>query len=156
MLKVLAPLLGKHKDSPEFKAMLSEHFPDFVKFNSDKQYKDKKTKIVLILDSLSMYDDDAPISEDPNDYLYFTSFFFGKDESEIPFGVSAKDDEATVIKKAGKPTHHNKVLEGPMMMLANDLHYHIDKYKMTVAFDPATGENYGQIGFMIRLKGQKF
>lgn len=156
MLKILTPLLGKHKDSSEFKAMLAEHFPDFVKFNTDKQYKDKKSKVVLNLDSLTMYDDTAKISEDPNDYLYFTSFFFGKDESEIPFGISAKDDEATVLQKAGKPTHHNKVLEGPMMMLVNDMHYHMDNYKMCVAFDPATGKNYGQIGINLRLKGQKF
>jgi hypothetical protein len=43
-----------------------------------------------------------------------------------------------------------------MMMLANDMHYHIDNCKMCIAFDPVTGENYGQIGINLSLKEQKF
>jgi hypothetical protein len=120
------------------------------------QYKDKATKVVLCFGPLSKYDDNAAVPEDPNEYKYFIAFFFGKDESEIPFGVSGKDKEEAVLKKAGKPTHHNKVETGPMFHLVNDMHYHIDHYKMVVSFDPATGKNYGQVGINLRLKGMKF
>jgi hypothetical protein len=156
MYKELTSILGKHIDSPEFKSVIEKLFPDFKKFDKNKEYKDKKSKVVLRIDSLTTYDDAAPISEDPKDYQYFTAFFFGKDESEIPFGVSVKDDEATVIKKAGKPTHHNKKMDGGIFGNVNDLHYHIGKHKMLVSFDPTTGKNYGNIGINLVLKGMKF
>jgi NDP-sugar pyrophosphorylase family protein len=155
MFKDLTAVLGKHLDSSEFKAVLAKHFPDFKKFDKNKEYKDKKSKVVLRIDSLNTYDDSAKVSEDPKDYQYFIAFFCGKDESEIPFGITSKDDEATVIKKAGKPTHHNKNLEGGSFTHVNDLHYHIDNYKMVVAFDPASGKQWG-IGIQLRLKGMKF
>ncbi len=156
MLKILTPLLGKHIDSPEFKAMMSSHFPDFIKFDKNKEYKDKTSKLTLRIDALTGFDDTAVISEDKNDYKYFIAFFFGKDESEIPFGISAKDDEATVLNKAGKPTFHNKVTTGGIFLQVNDMHYHLENYKMIISFDPSTGKNYGQIGLHLRLKGMKF
>ncbi len=156
MLKDLIAILGKHIDSPECRATIAKHFPSFTKFDKNKEYKDKKTKVTLRLDSLTTYDDTAPISEDKKDYQYFIAFFFGKEESEIPFGLSAKDDEASVIKKAGKPTFHNKKTDGETFGNVNDMHYHIDNYKMVVSFDPAIGKNYGQIGINLLLKGMKF
>ncbi len=156
MISVLTPLLGKHIDSPEFKAMLAKHFPDFKMFNNNKEYKNQKSKITLRIDALTSYDDTALISKDENEYKYFIAFFFGKDDAEIPFGISVKDKEAAVLTKAGKPTHHNKVTEGAIFMQVNDMHYHIDNYKMVVSFDPVTGKNYGQIGINLLLKGMKF
>jgi hypothetical protein len=156
MIQKLTPLFGKHVDSMEFKAMMAELFPDFKKFDKNKEYKDKASKITLRVDALTSYDDDAPVSNDPNDYKYFTAFFLKKDNPEMPFGISVKDDEAAVLKKAGKPTHHNKVTTGGSFLLVNDMHYHIDNYKMVVSFDPSTGKNYGEICFNLRLKGMKF
>jgi hypothetical protein len=155
MYKELTSVSGKHIDSLEFKSVVVKLFPDFKKFDKNKEYKDKKSKVVLRIDSLSAYDDTASISQDPKDYQYFTAFFFGKDESEIPFGITSKDDEATIIKKAGKPTHHNKNLEGGPFTHVNDMHYHIDNYKMIISFDPSTGKQWG-IGINLRLKGMKF
>jgi hypothetical protein len=111
MFDILTSLLGVHIDTPEFQSMLREYFSDFQKFDKNKEYKDKKSKIILRIDSLSAYDDDAPISENPFDYQYFTAFFFGKDISEVPFGIMPLDTEPTIIEKAGKPTFHNKVTE---------------------------------------------
>jgi predicted HTH transcriptional regulator len=156
MLKILSPLLGKHIDSAEFRAMLAAHFPDFRKFDKNKEYKDRTSKITLRIDSLSAYDDSATIPADKKEFQYFTAFFFGKDETDIPFGVSAKDDEAAVIKKAGKPTHHNKVTDGGAFMLANDLHYHIQNYKMLISFDSDGKKMQQAIGINLRLKGMRF
>jgi hypothetical protein len=155
MLKELVGVLGKHIESKEFQAVVNNYFPDFKKFDKNKEYKDKKSKIVLRIDSLSAYDDTAKISEGPKDYQYFIAFFFGKDETEIPFGLTSNDDEATVIKKAGNPTHHNKKMDGGIFGNVNNLHYHIDNYKMVVSFDPTTGKQYN-IGINLRLKGMKF
>jgi hypothetical protein len=155
MYKDLIAILGKHIDSVEFKAVVEKQFPDYKKFDKNKEYKDKKTKVVLRIDSLHTYDDTAKISDDPKKFQYFTAFFFGKDQSKIPFGITSKDDEATVIKKAGKPTHHNKNLEGGSFTHVNDLHYHIDNYKVIISFDPASGKQFG-IGINLRLKGMKF
>jgi hypothetical protein len=156
MLKILSPLLGKHIDSTEFKAMLAAHFPDFTKFDKNKEYKDKTSKITLRVDSLSAYDDSAAVPTDKKEYQYFIAFFFGKDETEIPYGISAKDYEATVIKKAGKPTHHNKVTDGGAFMQANDLHYHIENYKMLISFDIEGKKQQQAIGINLRLKGMRF
>jgi hypothetical protein len=156
MIQDLLAVLGKHSDSPEFKAMLAKHFPDFKKFDTNNEYKDKKSKITLRIDLLTMYDDAAPITEDKNEFKYFIAFFFGKDNAEIPLGISTKDDEAIVLKKAPKYTFHNKVTEGGFFMQVNDLHYHFENYKMIVSFDPTTGKNYGHIGFHFLLKGMKF
>jgi hypothetical protein len=155
MFKDLISVLGSHIESSEFKSVILTHFPDFKKFDKNKEYKDKKTKVVLRIDSLTSYDDAAKISEDPKDYQYFIAFFFGKDESEIPFGITSKDDEFTLIKKAGKPTHHNKKMDGGIFGNINDLHYHIDNYKMLISLDPETGKQYN-IGINLRLKGMKF
>jgi hypothetical protein len=155
MFKDLVAVLGKNIETPEFKKVMAKYFPDFKKFNKDRNYRDKKSKVDLRIDSLNSYDDNWVPTNDLKEYEYFTAFFFGKDESEIPFGLSIKDDEATVIKKAGKPTHHNKNLEGGSFTHVNDLHYHIDNYKMVVAFDPATGKQWG-INIQLRLKGMKF
>ena len=156
MLKILSPLLGKHIDSPQFKAMLAEYFSDFKKFDKNKEYKDKQSGITLRIDSLTTYDDSAPIATDKKEYQYFIAFFFGSEESEIPFGVSAKDSEAEVIKKAGKPTHHHKVTDGGAFMLANDLHYHIENYKMLISFDLEGKKQQQAIGINLRLKGMRF
>jgi hypothetical protein len=156
MFKELAAVLGTHIDSPEFKAIQEKYFPAFKLGKNKDQYKDKATKIVLCFAALTSHDNSEPIPQDPNAFRYFTAFFFGKDESEIPFGVTSKDSEDTVYKKAGKPTHHNKILEGPIFNLANDMHYHIDNYKMVISFNPATGKNWGSIGINLRLKGMKF
>lgn len=102
-----------------------------------------------------MYDDAAAISENKKDYEYFTAFFFGKDQTEIPFGITSKDNEVTVIEKAGKPTFHNKKTDSGFFNNINDLHYHIDNYKMIVSFDPATGKQYS-IAINLLLKGMKF
>ncbi len=155
MKNILTPLLGKHIDSEEFKKMLVSQFPDFTKFGKNYEYKDKKSKIVLRIDCLTMYDDAAPISKDPKDYQYFIAFFFGIDETEIPFGVSNKDDEQTVIKKAGKPTFHNKVTDKGIFGNCNDLHYHIKNYKMLISFD-SSGKQQQPVGINLRLKGMKF
>jgi hypothetical protein len=155
MYQDLIAVLGKHIDSKEFQAMLQKHFPDFKKFDKNKEYKDKKTKVVLRIDCLTAHDDSAKISEDPKDYQYFIAFFFGKDESEMPFGITSKDDEATIIQKAGMPTHHNKKMDGGIFGNVNDLHYHIDNYKMLISLDPETGKQYN-IGINLRLKGMKF
>jgi NDP-sugar pyrophosphorylase family protein len=155
MYRELTAILGKHIDSPEFKSVIEKLFTDFKKFDKNKEYKDKKSKVVLRIDSLTSYDDTKPTSQDPKEYQYFTAFFFGKDQSEIPFGITSKDDEATVIKKAGKPTHHNKNIEGGSFTHVNDMHYHIENYKMIITFDPASGKQWG-IGINLRLKGMKF
>jgi hypothetical protein len=155
MIQDLIAVLGKHIDSIEFKAVMAKHFPDFIKFSSDRNYRDKKSKVDLRIDSLNSYDDSWVPVNDPKEYEYFTAFFFGKDESEIPYGITSKDDETTVIKKAGNPTFHNKKLDGGIFNNVNDLHYHIDNYKMIVAFDPASDKQYG-IGINVRLKGMKF
>ena len=156
MLKILGPLLGKHIDSPEFTAMLSKNFPVFKKFDKNKEYKDKQSGITLRIDSLTTYDDNAAVSTDKKEYQYFIAFFFGKDESEIPFGVNAKDNEAEVVKKAGKPTHHNKVIDGGAFMQVNDLHYHIENYKMLISFDLEGKKQQQAIGINLRLKGMRF
>jgi hypothetical protein len=90
MIKDLIAVLGKHIDSTEFKAMLIKYFPNFTKIDKNKEYKYKKTKVTLRIDSLKTYDDIAPISGVKKDYEYFIAFFFGKDESEILYGISAK------------------------------------------------------------------
>jgi hypothetical protein len=156
MFQQLVAAFGKHIDSPEFQAIKSEYFPDFKLGKNKDQYKDKTTKVVLIFNALSTYDDSAPIPTDPNDFRYFTGFFFGKDESEIPFGITAKDDEAATLKKAGQPTYHNKVLEGTIFEKINDLHYLLGDYKMVVSINPDTGKNWGQVGVLLKLKGMKF
>jgi hypothetical protein len=157
MFQELTALFGKHVDSPEFVAMTKKLFPEFKLGKNKDQYKDKATKVVLNFGNLDKFVKDAPISTDPQSYRYFTGFFFGKDESEIPFGLTAKDDEATAIKKAGNPTHHNKKLEGTIFEKINDLHYHInDHYKIVVAINPDTGKNWGQILVMLKMKGMPF
>jgi hypothetical protein len=103
MFKELAAVLGTHIDSPEFKAIQEKYFPAFKLGKNKDQYKDKATKIVLCFAALTSHDNNEPIPQDPNAFRYFTAFFFGKDESEIPFGVTSKDSEDTVYKKAGKP-----------------------------------------------------
>ncbi len=156
MIQDLIAVFCKHIDSPEFKEMLAKNFPDFKKFDSNGEYKDQKSKITLRIDSLTMHDDAASIPSDKNEFKYFIAFFFGKDSSEIPFGISTKDNEVTVLKKAPKYSFHNKVTEGGFFLQVNDLHYHFENYKMIVSFDPSTGKNYGHIGFHFLLKGMKF
>jgi hypothetical protein len=156
MFQQLIAVFGKHVDSPEFRAMQAEFFPDFKLGKNKDQYRDKTTKVVLVFNCLSKYDDSAPIPTDPSEYRYFTGFFFGKDESEIPFGITAKDNEATTIKKAGQPTFHNKVLKGSIFENINDLHYHFGDYKMVVGINPDTGKNWGQVGIFLKLKGMRF
>jgi hypothetical protein len=155
MLKDLITVLGKHIDTQEFKAVMAKHFPDFKKFNADRNYRDKKNKVDLRIDSLNSHDDMWVPVDDPKEYEFFTAFFFGKDQSEIPFGITSKDDEGTIVKKAGKPTFHNKVTDKGSIMNCNDYHYHINNYKVTIAFDVETGKQFG-IGIQLRLKGMKF
>jgi hypothetical protein len=155
MYQDLISVLGKHIDSSEFNSLVSIHFPDFKKFDKNKEYKDKKSKVCLRIDSLSSFDDTVIVSNDPNEYHYFIAFFFGKDESEIPFGIKHKDNEATVIEKAGKPTHHNKNLEGGSFTHVNDLHYHFGNFKLIVSFDPVSLKQYS-ISIHLRLKGMRF
>jgi hypothetical protein len=156
MFNDLISVLGMHINSKEFKAVMKKYFPAFDRFNDNNEYQDIKTKVTLRIDSLSTYDHSAAIPDDPEEYKYFIAFFFGEDESEIPFGLSATDDELTVLKKAGSPTFHNKVLEGLLFHRVNDMHYHFENYKMVVSFDPSSGKNFGHIGINLRLKGMKF
>ncbi len=141
MIQQLTPLLGKHIDSKEFKTQIVKIFPAYNRFDENKEYKDKASKITLRIDCLTMYDDTAEIPTDENEYNYFFAFFFGKDETEIPYGLSVKDNEETVLKKAGKPTHHNKVTTGGFFNMVNQMHYHFDGYKMIVSFDAETGKS---------------
>jgi hypothetical protein len=157
MYKELTALFGKHVDSPEFVAITKKYFPEFKLGKNKDQYKDKATKVVLCFSAMDKFVKDAPISKDSQHYRHFTGFFFGKDESEIPFGLTAKDDEATAIKKAGKPTHHNKKLDGGIIDNVNDLHYHINKdFKIVVSINPDTGKNWGQVLCQMLMEGMPF
>jgi hypothetical protein len=156
MYKDLTSIFGKHIDSQEFQAMTKKYFPKFKLGKNKDRCQDKETKIELIFNNLDKYLD-VPVPTDPQAFKYFTGFFFGKDESEIPFGLSSKDDETTTIKKAGKPTKHNKKLEGSIFEKVNNLHYHIDKnFQLLVNIDPETGKNCGNILVQMQLKGMPF
>jgi hypothetical protein len=153
---MLTSLFGIHVDSPEFQSMLREYFPDFQKFDKNREYKDKKSKIVLRIDSLTAYDDDAPIPEDPREYRYFIAFFIGTDESDIPYGLTSHDDEQTIISKAGEPTHNHKIIGWGILGEMNDLHYHIDNYKLLISLDMSGEKQLQPIGVNLRLKGMKY
>lgn len=156
MIQQLTSLLGKNINSDEFKTEIVKIFPDYKGFDKNKEYKDKASKITLRIDCLTMNDDSVEIPADENEYKYFIAFFFGKDETEIPFGLSVKDNEETVLKKAGKPTHQNKVTTGGFFNMVNQLHYYFDTYKIIVSFDPETGKSNQNIQIHQLLKGMKF
>jgi hypothetical protein len=156
MFKDLLKALGNHEKSTKFVELITNHFPDYLRQDNENQYLDKKTGVILVLGSLTQYDDTAEILKDAEDYKYLTAFFFGGDESEIPFGVKSSDSYEDVIKKAGPPTYHNINKTGTMIEKVNDLHYCLGKYKMVVSFDPDTDKNYGSIGINLILKGMKF
>jgi hypothetical protein len=157
MYKELVAVLGKHITDPEFIEVQQKYFPEFKLGKNKDQFKDKSTKMVLCFAALTAHDSEAPVPEDPNEFKYFTAFFFGKDISEVPFGITPKDSEEQVIAKAGKPTHHHKIVTDSVFESVNNMHYHLENnVKLIVNFDPQTGKPYGDLGINLRLPGMKF